>query len=92
MAWACKASGFVFLVLLQKEHPEIPVQEWGEPEGHNEGGYERSGVGYRASAFLRGQAGWAAGDPFTNPGELFAQRPSFVPRTFLKLFLALSSA
>jgi len=63
-----------------------------EPEGRNEGGYEKewsrlSVIG--ASAFLRG---WAAGAPFTNPGELFAQCPPFVPRTFLKLFLALSSA
>ena len=45
-----------------------------------------------ASAFLWGWEGSAAGAPFTNPGELFAQRPLFVPRTFLKLFLALSSA
>lgn len=45
-----------------------------------------------ASAFLRGRAGRAAGAPFTNPGELFAQCPPFVPRTFLKLFLGLSSA
>lgn len=80
MAWACNASGFVFLVLLQKEHPEIPWQEWGEPEGHNEGGYERSGEGYRCECIPAGPGGLGSWGPFHKPWGAVCTAPVVCPK------------
>lgn len=87
MARTCDNSGFVFLILLQKEDLQMAGCERGEPEGAGAGGYRRSVWVIGVRTFLRGRA-----RPSTSRGELFAQRPPLGPRTFLKLFIALSRA
>lgn len=77
MAWACGTSGLVVLILLQKKHPETPGQERGEPEGRNEGGYERSGAGYRYECI---PAGPGSQGPFHKPRGAVCTAPAVCPK------------
>lgn len=80
MARARDTSGFVFLILLQKEHPETPRWERGEPEGRNEGGYERSGAGYRCECIPAGPGRPGSWGPFHKPRGAVCTVPAVCPK------------
>lgn len=76
MARTCDNSGFVFLILLQKENLQTPGWERGEPEAPKGGGYRRSvWVIAAASAFLRGRAG-----PSHQPRRAVCTAPAARPK------------
>lgn len=80
VVWACNTSGFVFLILLEKEHPETPGREQGEPEGQNEGGYERSRMGYRRKCIPAGPGGLGSWGPFHKPRGAVCTAPAVCPK------------
>lgn len=86
MAWACKKSGIVVLILLQKEDNRTPGWEQGEPEGPKEGGYKRSVWVIGVSAFLRGRAGRQPGPLAQTPGSCLHSTRHSSQEHFLNCF------
>lgn len=83
---ACGNSGFVFLILLQKEDLQMPGCERGEPEGPKAGGYKGSVWVIGASAFLRGRAGRRPGPLAQTPGSCLHSARRSSQEHFLNCF------